>query len=178
MNSNKSKKIKQKLASLCIKSGYQPGFTLRVSRNVNTIKGPPQVRKISSVRKLWKGLRKSCESSAPGLLECSSTGGPSSLSPAATLRTRHRHSSQVHSEHAATNLERWLCSKLLCCEHLRMSIKLMSFKRPISITEKEKKKKAKSKAFGYISPFWKTFQLLSSHWVWNGVISSLSGEWL
>lgn len=42
MNSNKSEKIKQKLASLCIKSGYQPGFTLRVSRNVNTIKGPPQ----------------------------------------------------------------------------------------------------------------------------------------
>lgn len=42
MISNKREKIKQKLASLCIKSGYQSRFTLRVTRNVNIIKGPPQ----------------------------------------------------------------------------------------------------------------------------------------
>lgn len=41
MISNKREKIKQELASLCIKSGYQPGFTLRVTRNANVVKGPP-----------------------------------------------------------------------------------------------------------------------------------------
>lgn len=41
MISNKREKIKQELASLCIKSGYQPGFTLGVTRNVNVVKGPP-----------------------------------------------------------------------------------------------------------------------------------------
>lgn len=41
MISNKREKIKQELASLCIKSGYQRSFTLRVTRNVNVVKGPP-----------------------------------------------------------------------------------------------------------------------------------------
>lgn len=41
MISNKRKKIKQELASLCIKSGYQPSLTLRVTRHVNVVKGPP-----------------------------------------------------------------------------------------------------------------------------------------
>lgn len=41
MISNKMEKIKQELASLCMKSGYQPSFTLRVTRNVNIVKGPP-----------------------------------------------------------------------------------------------------------------------------------------
>lgn len=47
MISNKREKIKQKLASLCIKSGYQSRFTLRVIKNktlrVNIIKGPTQI---------------------------------------------------------------------------------------------------------------------------------------
>lgn len=41
MISNKREKIKQELTSLCIKSGYQPSFTLRVTRNVNVVTGPP-----------------------------------------------------------------------------------------------------------------------------------------
>lgn len=47
MISNKRKKIKLELASLCIKSGYQPSFTLRVTRHVNVVKGPPQRKEYS-----------------------------------------------------------------------------------------------------------------------------------
>lgn len=140
--------MKQKLASLCIKSGYQPSLTLRVIRNVNIIKGPPQslinkedikceealerIEKELGIHRTWGELLLDCWS-APAQVDLGSS------SPAATLLTSHSDSSQAHSEHAARNLERRLCSKLLCCEHLRMSIKLMSFKRPISIAEKEKK---------------------------------------
>lgn len=46
MISNKREKIKPELASLCIKSGYQASSTLRVTRNVNVVKGPPHHKEL------------------------------------------------------------------------------------------------------------------------------------
>lgn len=46
MISNKREKIKQELASLCIKSGYQASSTPQVTRNVNVVKGPPHHKEV------------------------------------------------------------------------------------------------------------------------------------
>lgn len=112
---------------------------------------------------------------APGLLECYGTCGarlqissgyPEDMAPMQRLQPSALRTCCLKFR------EKIVAAKLLCCEYLRMSIRIISFRRPISIAGKGKKKKA----FGHISPSWMTLQLSPSHRVWNRPISSLSGE--